>query len=223
MDWDPVDEKMGNNGCGVCFFVGAEWMRKDSAIFSLFINLLLDGFEFFEWWISNFGINFSYISTFSSLKKAPSTKILMHTRTQMPEAFDCLLMVTVCVRPKLSSWQLISSFLFLHCVVDQCPVVQKPTQNAMIMSCQMPITGNSASQCMVDETVTHCQPSSRSSLSFMSHLSNYIRLVLFFFKCECHEASDFNRCWPMLCTKYINAMMIDTTIQKHLITHEHKE
>lgn len=98
----------------------------------------------------------------------------------MPRAFDCLLTITVCERPKLSSWQLISSFLFLHCVVDQCPVVKKPTQNAMIMSCQMPITGNSVSQCMVDETVTHCQPSSRSSLSFMSHLSNYIRVGIFF-------------------------------------------
>lgn len=86
----------------------------------------------------------------------------------MPAAFDCQLTVTMCVyvKPKPSSWRLISSLLSLHQIVDQCPVTEKPMQNAMIMSCQMPITGNSALWCVVDETVTRCQPSSASSLLF---------------------------------------------------------
>ena len=50
--------------------------------------------------------------------------------------------------------------------VDRCPVTEKPKQNAMIMSCQTPITGNLAPGCVADEAVTQRQPSSVSSLLF---------------------------------------------------------
>ena len=72
----------------------------------------------------------------------------------------------MCVKPKPSSWQLISYFLSFHHIVHQCPIPEKPTQNATIMSCQMPITGNSAPQCVLDETVTPRRLSTASSLLF---------------------------------------------------------
>ncbi len=54
-------------------------------------------------------------------------------------------------------------------------------QNAVIMSCQMSITGNSAPQWAIDETVTQCRPSSTSPL--LLHVTN----LSVFFMCECHE------------------------------------
>lgn len=55
--------------------------------------------------------------------------------------------VTVCVKLKLSLWQVISLFVSLCRVVDQCSASEKI---AMIMSCQIPITGNSSPQLVVD-------------------------------------------------------------------------
>lgn len=81
-------------------------------------------------------------------------------------------------RLKPSSWQLISAFLSLHHIVDQSPVTERPAQNSMIMSCQMPITNNSTPQQVVNETVTQSLPSSASSLLFHTTFEEF---YLFFF------------------------------------------
>lgn len=63
---------------------------------------------------------------------------------------------------------------------------KKTAQNAVIMSCQMPITGNSAPQRVVDETVTQRLPASASLLLFHATFEELDLLYIYIYIYECH-------------------------------------